>query len=460
VTPLRLPSLLRFSLLLRWLSVWTFLVGFTVLAPFAPSPAAASIPRQILIESSYDPEVEFLEVATRINGARTWRIHGPDLSGSFGALQGIGGLEATIRESGNGVTALINDVYGHAAATIEPGSGALTWNAVRSSGYGPLPGTPPLSLSEAVSVAEAAAWRGKTIDSTGLYYLGARYYEPQGGRFLSPDPFGHTASISLYDYAANDPINALDPDGRLQKMPQNVQDAARNYGRLYGEMLKYRYDPSLPSLVGQAGNDFANAMIDHGIDIRGVTGGPSGIAIEAATRFHADKKIEWREQFQRDHPIGDFIISSLEDPKVMMLLGGLNPAILGRTAFRAPPSSLVPGVVEKLAGPAGQTGPRTPLVVNEATIAKALEGSTMKTVQGEVSLPVVQRYVQMLEQGKVPPAIKVDGGVIVDGNHRYVAGRVFGVEPPVTPGTLAPSQVPRIKPIQETTVSPADWGNY
>jgi hypothetical protein len=133
VTPLRLSSRL-----LRWLFVWTFLAGFTVLVPFVPSPAAASIPRQILIESSYDPEVEFLEVATRINGARTWRIHGPDLSGSFGALQGIGGLEPTIRESGNQVTALINDVYGHAAATIEQGSGALTWNAVRSSDRRPL----------------------------------------------------------------------------------------------------------------------------------------------------------------------------------------------------------------------------------------------------------------------------------------------------------------------------------
>ena len=29
-----------------------------------------------------------------------------------------------------------------------------------------------------------------------------------------------------------------------------------------------------------------------------------------------------------------------------------------------------------------------------------------------------------------------------------------------TPGTLAPSQASRVKPIQETVVDPADWGNY
>ena len=68
---------------------------------------------------------------------------------------------------------------------------------------------------------------------------------------------------------------------------------------------------------------------------------------------------------------------------------------------------------------------KTPLVVNEATIAKALEGSTMKTVQGQVSQPMVERYVRMLEAGKTPPAIQVDAGVIVNGNHRYVAGRIL-----------------------------------
>ena len=43
------------------------------------------------------------------------------------------------------------------------------------------------------------------------------------GRFLSPDPLGHAASMSLYDYCAGDPVNGLDPTGRcLTKslMPQ------------------------------------------------------------------------------------------------------------------------------------------------------------------------------------------------------------------------------------------------
>jgi len=45
--------------------------------------------------------------------------------------------------------------------------------------------------------------------------MGARYYDPKGGRFLSPDPIGYPICLDLYAYAAGDPVNYLDPDGRF-----------------------------------------------------------------------------------------------------------------------------------------------------------------------------------------------------------------------------------------------------
>jgi len=101
----------------------------------------------------------------------------------------------------------------------------------------------------------------------------------------------------------------------------------------------------------------------------------------------------------------------------------------------------------------------SPLVVNESTIKQALEGSNMKTVQPSVSIPAVERYVRKLEAGSPAPAIKVADGILVDGNHRYIAGRLYGTEPPVTPGSLSPSQIPLAKPIQELKFDPLDWGN-
>jgi hypothetical protein len=98
--------------------------------------------------------------------------------------------------------------------------------------------------------------------------------------------------------------------------------------------------------------------------------------------------------------------------------------------------------------------------VTEASIAKALEGSTMQTLQGKVSLPMIQRYVKMLESGSVAPPIKVADGVIVEGNHRYVAGRLFGVEPVQAPYIISPSQMNRAVPVQKTVVDFLDWGGH
>jgi uncharacterized protein RhaS with RHS repeats len=50
-----------------------------------------------------------------------------------------------------------------------------------------------------------------------LYWLGARYYDPVAGRFISCDPYGHDADPSLYAFADGNPVNRFDPDGRLGK---------------------------------------------------------------------------------------------------------------------------------------------------------------------------------------------------------------------------------------------------
>lgn len=58
---------------------------------------------------------------------------------------------------------------------------------------------------------------GEYLDSTGLYNLRARQYDPASGRFLEtdPDPAGSTAPYeSTYDYASEDPIDNFDPSGK------------------------------------------------------------------------------------------------------------------------------------------------------------------------------------------------------------------------------------------------------
>ncbi|AOZ08727.1 RHS repeat-associated core domain-containing protein [Cupriavidus malaysiensis] len=57
-------------------------------------------------------------------------------------------------------------------------------------------------------------YTGRENDATGLYYYRARYYDPETGRFVSPDPIGWAAGqTNGYAYVGGDPLNLVDPGG-------------------------------------------------------------------------------------------------------------------------------------------------------------------------------------------------------------------------------------------------------
>ena len=58
-------------------------------------------------------------------------------------------------------------------------------------------------------------------DATGLVYMGHRWYAPEIGRFVTPDPLyllqpeksdGDPAPLQLYSYVGNNPVNQVDPE--------------------------------------------------------------------------------------------------------------------------------------------------------------------------------------------------------------------------------------------------------
>lgn len=198
----------------------------------------ANVPQagSIQTDSTFDPQAEFLEIAASVNGQRTTKVYGPDLNGSEGGLQGVGGLEATIRESTGVTTTTVNDAFGNCVATAT--GGVVTWNRTRVNSYGPLPGVPTDAWNGTVSLAAATNWRGLRLDETGFYNVGARPYIPLSGRFAAPDPFGHGASMSLYDLANGDPINQLDPTGRIatSAAPQIKTNLGSFFGSVGGAL--------------------------------------------------------------------------------------------------------------------------------------------------------------------------------------------------------------------------------
>ena len=86
---------------------------------------------------------------------------------------------------------------------------------------------------------------GQRLDSTGLYYYNARYYDPTIGRFISADiivPNQATPqAFNRYSYCLNNPLEYIDPSGydaylallqHYEKQPQ-IEDYAGEYSSSY-----------------------------------------------------------------------------------------------------------------------------------------------------------------------------------------------------------------------------------
>jgi len=60
---------------------------------------------------------------------------------------------------------------------------------------------------------------GKELDSTGLYFYSARYYDPEIGRFVSADTIIQAPydpqSLNRYAYCRNNPVKYVDPSGHF-----------------------------------------------------------------------------------------------------------------------------------------------------------------------------------------------------------------------------------------------------
>ena len=70
------------------------------------------------------------------------------------------------------------------------------------------------ALASTVGAANPIRYRGYYYDTeTGLYYLVSRYYDPETGRFISPDVVAEEGN--LYAYCVNDPVNRADDSGCL-----------------------------------------------------------------------------------------------------------------------------------------------------------------------------------------------------------------------------------------------------
>ena len=154
---------------------------------------------------------EVLHLTTGSETSTKFYLYGPDLSGKVGGLGGIGGL-------------VFWKLNGYPYQVMSDMRGNVVGDSTSSQVYF----YPWYTAFGAMSEEEldVPTYSTRNLDETGLIFLGARYYSPVTGMFLSPDPMRFADSRNLYAYVNHNPVNRMDPDGRLMKIAGGISIAA------------------------------------------------------------------------------------------------------------------------------------------------------------------------------------------------------------------------------------------
>ncbi|MCF2682022.1 RHS repeat-associated core domain-containing protein [Faecalicatena contorta] len=96
--------------------------------------------------------------------------------------------------------------------------------------------------------------------STGVYYLGVRYYDPENVRFLTRDSYRgdnkNPATLYLYVYCANNPIAYEDPDGHIAVSRMIGGIVGGVAGAWIGKKIAKKPRPMDGSIEALSGGDF------------------------------------------------------------------------------------------------------------------------------------------------------------------------------------------------------------
>jgi len=125
----------------------------------------------------------------------------------------------------------------------------------------------------------AGAWGYRDDGDAGLFYVGARYYDPAVGRWTSADKWlgdlYRPLSLNRYLYCEDEPVNRVDPSGRIwvRLVIWVIGSFAGKIGEYLGVDPEYTWP--IEHFAGEVGDDLMNEV--------GLPG--FGSAFGAATTF-------------------------------------------------------------------------------------------------------------------------------------------------------------------------------
>lgn len=230
---------------------------------------------------------------------------------------------AIAMELGGRLFAPIHDHNGNVMCLINPRNGH-TEETYRYSAFG------EEQVFDSFNRKETALnpWRfsSKHVDQESkLIYFGRRYYDPETGRWLTPDPMGESAGPNLYAYVNNNPLTHFDSYGLWIESPVARADEQTHFRSTRQDIGNSRGSDSPPSAIASFPGRMIEAAGFHlvpipiiGDTIEIVGRALSGKSLHDYVPFYRRQRsahyyIAGTEIFDRRIIIGNGINTSLED---------------------------------------------------------------------------------------------------------------------------------------------------
>lgn len=144
---------------------------------------------------------------------------GNDLSGAPQGAGGVGGLLAAWDAASGRSWCYAYDGNGNVSAVVDLADGTK----VGRYDYDAFGRTIASWGDEGLCEVNVYRFSTKTLEGTGLYYYGFRYYQPETGRWLGRDPIGEEGGVNLYGFVGNDGVNGWDLLGMYPGSPGHGQ---------------------------------------------------------------------------------------------------------------------------------------------------------------------------------------------------------------------------------------------
>ncbi|WP_025123973.1 RHS repeat-associated core domain-containing protein, partial [Serratia sp. H1w] len=133
-------------------------------------------------------------------------------------------------------------------------------------------------------------YAGQYVDEeTGLHYNTYRYYAPEVGRFITPDPIGLAGGLNLYQYAPN-PLSWVDPLGLSCKPNHKSGMSTKKYGHARNRHGSQHSEQSMRDRARSTGNPQGhfsdNRMIEEAFEKAPITPGVHDVKVSQSSNVY------------------------------------------------------------------------------------------------------------------------------------------------------------------------------